>query len=224
MAGRTINGYYFADDRELFLARREEKAIEYLEKQVDFSSAQNVLALYRQAISQKLFSTQVGYDYLHSLQQWLVSSQEIPAEQIVPIPVISNGSSLQDEASLSNDSDEEQPSKPAAQNGENRTRGLRDLLLRERKKSRNLMIVLIVLIFMIAAMFFILLSSNLPTIVDYKEKLTDYYSSWDEELTEKEQSLNQREKNLKEEEQKASEMTSGENASGSQNFQTNNVY
>jgi len=51
-------------------------------------------------------------------------------------------------------------------------------------------------------MFFITLSSDLPTIVNYRTRLNNEYASWDEELKEREAALDLREKELMEREMK----------------------
>lgn len=56
--------------------------------------------------------------------------------------------------------------------------------------------VTIILIVTVCVMFFISLSSNLPTIVNYRTKITDEYSSWQDELDEKEKELDKREQEL----------------------------
>ena len=54
----------------------------------------------------------------------------------------------------------------------------------------------IILAISVASMFLLVLSSNLPTILNYQTKLIDKYSAWEEELQEKEDALNVREAEL----------------------------
>ncbi len=61
----------------------------------------------------------------------------------------------------------------------------------------------IILIILIIAMFVIAANSSAPNIVNYERVLTDKYSSWKEELMQKEEELRQRERELEQRESEA---------------------
>ena len=59
----------------------------------------------------------------------------------------------------------------------------------------------ILLLITVIAMFAITLDSDNPNVLNYERALTDRYASWEQELTEREQTLRERERALEIEEQ-----------------------
>ena len=180
---KIMNGYYFADSQMAKQAKKECQAIVYLQKQIDFNHPERVLQLYQQAISQELFQTQVGYDYLHQLQQRLLNCSEIDSSQIVAIPVSSSNNDISENV-LSN----LVPAKDYKKQ--------QQLTQKYRSHFQITLAMTIILAISVASMFLLVLSSNLPTILNYQTKLIDKYSAWEEELQEKEDALNVREAEL----------------------------
>lgn len=178
-----MNGYSFHRDMGLE-AKKEQSAIEYLTKQLDMNEPSTVMKVYRQIISQKLFHTQVGYDFLKGLQNYLVTNPDIDNTQIDTIEIDSPEEMLK-AINLSR-----------AKRGERAVSAVTDEMSRDLKKFKALkrrsgifLTTTIILIAMVAAMFVITLTAKVPTVLNYRENLNDYYSSWDQALTERENAL-----------------------------------
>lgn len=169
--GIEVDGFLFLDKELAEKARREKEGIRYMKGRTNMGKPQLVLKVYDNIIEQDLCQTPVGVGYLRELQDYLTTSPVVPKERIQPIPV---------EKIIRK---EFVPSREAE----------------GKKPSGTLWVSLagnIVLLLMVAAMFVITLSSRHPTILDYKEKLLDEYASWEQELDQRERTLQQKEREL----------------------------
>lgn len=167
-----INGYSF-DHHTGIEARKEQKAIEYLTSQMDMNLIENVQKIYNQIITQKLFHTPVGYDFLKDLQGRLLQDPTVDNSQVPLINI-------------------EAPKPPkavpaAAPSKEPEDEGV---IFRLRKRIKLLFIICIVLASMVVAMFIITLTSKVPTILNYQKVLNDRYSRLEQELYDRYQNGN----------------------------------
>lgn len=168
-----INGYSF-DHRTGIEARKEQKAIEYLTSQMDMNLIENVQKIYNQIITQKLFHTPVGYDFLKELRGRLLQDPTVD-NSLVPLIDI------------------EAPKPPKAATIETAaSKEPEDLsvIFRLRKRIKLLFIICIVLAAMVVAMFIITLTSRVPTILNYQQVLNDRYSRLEQELYDRYQNGN----------------------------------
>ena len=83
----TAGGYLFEDEESLKEARNELEGVEYLKKRTNYKNPKSILNIYNTVIEKKLFKTPVGYEFLKQLQDYLLESEEIDGDQIMPIPV-----------------------------------------------------------------------------------------------------------------------------------------
>ena len=83
----TAGGYLFEDEESLKEARNEMEGVEYLKKRTNYKNPKSILNIYNTVIEKKLFKTPVGYEFLKQLQDYLLESEEIDGDQIMPIPV-----------------------------------------------------------------------------------------------------------------------------------------
>lgn len=178
--------------------QKEQKAIDYLSGQIDFSQPEVVLRIYRQILEQDLFSTDVGKNYVLSLRQFLIDS---PAIDNALIPGAPSAKVIED-ASKST-------ALPAGKVVLNEERTVDDELRRIKSETRQLikkyknrmrtaMIISVISVVMVIAMFVITLTSNLPTIINYRRVITDQYEQWEQELSEREADLDAYEERVRE--------------------------
>ena len=64
------------------LAKDELNAIKYVSAKTNTKDPKQVYNLYNKIIERKLFSTQIGMNYLKQLQTFLYKSSEIPNDKI----------------------------------------------------------------------------------------------------------------------------------------------
>ena len=69
-----------------------------------------------------------------------------------------------------------------------------------------LIVCVFTLLLCVLGMFYVSTTINSPTILNYKESITDEYSSWKQQLDERERELNEREAELNARESKASDI------------------
>ena len=172
-----VDGYLFTQ-KEAQLALQEKKRAEYLENHLDFSNPKQILNVYRRAIEERIFTTPVGTEYLRRLQQYL-NSKQVEGE-IPPITVYAGSESKPQEAP-------EVSSRVKKQNA--KKRAARNALLLS-------VLLNLILAVMVIGMFVITLKSDNPNILNYERVLTDKYSAWEEELTQRERTVREKEHEL----------------------------
>lgn len=190
-----LDGYSFDNDMGLE-AQKEEKAIDYVTKQLDMNKPETVLKVYRQIISQKLFHTMVGYNFLKGLQNYLMSNPEMKGEDIAPIEI----DSVEESMAAINASRKKRgqsiittvvtaPGEDAAASG---TKGAKEDG-KYKNKSRLFMATTMILAGCVVAMFAITLTAKVPTILNYRTMLNNQYATWEQELNEREDAIRERE-------------------------------
>lgn len=179
----SVGGYRFFTEKDAQLARAEEKKIEYLEAGIDYSSPESIRFVYEKTIHERLFKTPVGIRYLEKMRDYLLSRPEIDPADVVDIPLY-----------ITFDGGVREHTNPARERVTPSKK--RD---RDKEKSRFIISVIlnILLVCAIIAMFYISFSSDQPNIVNYERAIQDKYSSWEQELTEREQIIREKEKELK---------------------------
>ena len=200
---RTIDGFYFETDELYEEAHKEKLAVAYLSKQVDLSDNKQALRLYQQAASQKLFSTVIGLSFLRDIEFRLKKDESIPKDQIMAVTVpMKERPPEKPSVSISSLQSGEGTSKKERQKKDAYPFNEKTEAGKYRRRFHGALAFVFILLATIGVMFFITLSSDLPTIVNYRTRLNNEYASWDEELKEREAALDLREKELMEREMK----------------------
>jgi hypothetical protein len=176
----TVAGYTFTTKEAAENARNEMNAIRYVSSKTDSKDPKQIYVLYNTMLDKELFKTPVGLDYLKDLQQYLYNNKDIPNDKIRPIPINSElQSMLADKREMT------------------KTRGKLIELTKERDKYKDkyikMIIVDVALIFVVIAMAVIMYTSQLPTVINYENKLQDKYAGWAEELESREAQVKQAE-------------------------------
>lgn len=173
-------GFVFDNYNDARQAQQEYKKIAYLERHMDYSTPENILAVYEKAIEDRVFKTPVGIVYLKRLQSYLLEEASIEPEKISPIPVFYTCEPVLRETDS-----------PARQR------------IREPQKQKKRFPVLpfsiflnLALITAVIAMFAVTLGSEHPNVFNYRRALTDQYASWEQELTQRERIVREKEKEL----------------------------
>ncbi len=174
-----VGGYHFASETDAQKATLDLNKIKVLETRVKASRPNDIKAVYEKAIENKIFKTPVGWGYLVELRKKLLDSGFIE-EDIIPIPL---------NISMSRHS------------------ALEDLNVKQRimppKQKKNVefgrifpIVLSIVLFILVIIMFVIVNTSESDNIVNYKRNVTNRYSSWEQDLTERERAVRAAEKRL----------------------------
>ena len=175
-----VGGYEFNTKEDAQLAKDELNAIKYVSAKTNTKDPKQVYNLYNKIIERKLFSTQIGMNYLKQLQTFLYKSREIPNDKIQPIPINADTQEALDKRKEQIEFKSE----------------LRNLSIQVAKYRNNFiraMVLDIILVIVIIAMFVILKTSSNPNILNYEVTIQNRYAQWQQELQSEEESLKARE-------------------------------
>ena len=178
-----VGGYEFNTKEDAQLAKDELNAIKDVSAKTNTKDPKQVHNLYNKIIERKLFSTQIGMNYLKQLQTFLYKSSEIPNDKIQPIPINADTQEALDKRKEQIEFKSE----------------LRNLSIQVAKYRNNFiraMVLNIILVIVIIAMFVILKTSSNPNILNYEVTIQNRYAQWQQELQSEEESLKAREQEL----------------------------
>ena len=178
-----VGGYDFNSNEDAQLPKDELNAIKYVSAKTNTKDPKQVYNLYNKIIERKLFSTQIGMNYLKQLQTFLYKSSEIPNDKIQPIPINADTQEALDKRKEQIEFKSE----------------LRNLSIQVAKYRNNFiraMVLNIILVIVIIAMFVILKTSSNPNILNYEVTIQNRYAQWQQELQSEEESLKAREQEL----------------------------
>jgi hypothetical protein len=200
MAKYNIGGYIFDDENKAKKAAKELKAVEYILGQIKDSDENAVLTVYKKLLNQRMFSTEIGMSFLSQLRQNLLDSEVFTPEDIPPVysleepPKDVTPEEKTEDTTLSS---EEEVSKVKKEKADKKVvaKVTSDSSEIKRLKAINkvLLILCIALLLCVLGMFYVSTTINSPTILDYEEKLIDKYSSWEQDLTEREEAIREKE-------------------------------
>lgn len=177
-------GLLFDKEEEAAQARNEAEGIRYLKEKTSMDNPDMVLKLYNNLLDKKLFRTEVGLRFLFELQEYLVSIPYIKSEDIKPIPTrkVAFG--------------EEDVKRPAPKAKPKKT--VNEKQLRKWKRRSGILgFICIVLFASVIGMFVVAFTTgDAQERIDFENSVIDKYSSWEQELQEKEQKLLERESEL----------------------------
>lgn len=172
-----VDGYLYGSEADAELAKEEKKKAKYLETRMNYEDTQNALKIYEMAIKEKIFKTPTGVSCLLKIRVELIK-RGIPADDISPIPLYH----------IFSKEEEEKP--------------VRIFQVKEKKEDhkeafRMSLWANIILGILVIAMFMITMFGSNTNILNYKYKIENEYSSWKQQLQEKEEVLREWEAELK---------------------------
>ena len=192
-------GFAFQDAEEGDKASHELEAVEYIEDTMNWKDSDQVLKLYLQILDSGMFTTPVGLSFLRDIQRRLLDGGQIDPYQIpdVPVPVtfghvVAGIVAKQDNAELKetdvmNSSEEDETALRLRDS---------DRLLKHRRNIQMQKVMIGILVIMVILMFVISLTGRAPTILNYRSKVQNEYSEWEEELKAREDLIQEREHEL----------------------------
>lgn len=174
-----VDGFDFYTEKDAAIAAQEQKKVAYLEERMNYKHPENVLNIYNRAIRERVFKTPVGILYLKQLQQFLHEQENINQEEILPISLY-----------VSYDEEIRERSNPAKKR-------IKPAPLKKSNALPISIILNVALVVTVVAMFIIALNASQPNILNYEKNLVNQYSSWEQELTEREQAVRDKELELR---------------------------
>ncbi|WP_022766897.1 hypothetical protein [Butyrivibrio sp. XPD2006] len=174
-----VGGYEFLSENDAQKAEMDLSKIKVLEGRVKASRPNDIKAVYEKSIENKIFKTPIGWGYLVGLRRKLLESG-FKEEDLTPIPL---NVSMTRHSALD-------------------TLNVKQRIIpAEPKKSTNFktvfsIILNIVLLILVGLMFYIATTSETDNIINYRKNITNRYSSWEQDLTDREKAVREAEKKL----------------------------
>lgn len=224
MAEIHVNGFLFSDEKAGDTAQKEKAACDYLRRAIDWKDPESVLELYTKMIRERMFHTPVGYAFLKETQNALIDSKRLERSRIPDIPAElfdedtsgkKDGDSGKKGGKSTDVSSEDELLRRKIT--EKRLKASQKKLKQTEGKLRSRMVVIALLLLVIAAMFGISLTGSSPTIINYRTRVRNEYSEWQEQLEKREDRIRKREQELGLSTEDASGKASDENSGDSGN-------
>ena len=174
-----VGGYDFLSEIDAQKASLDLSKIKVLEERVKASKPNDIKAVYEKAIENKIFKSPIGWQYLAGLREKLYASG-FSEEELIPIPI---PVSLTRHSAFENLS-VQQRVRPETKDSKAEFKRLFPYVL-------NIFLLIIVI-----AMFIIASTSDSDNILNYKRNVTNRYSSWEQDLTQREKEVREAEKKL----------------------------
>lgn len=184
-----VGGIAFTDMKQAKLAQIEQKRIEILDEKLNYNDIEAVANVYKKARDNRTFQTPVGITYMLRLYDWLIKNKYEGVDKMyVIMDQASEKAEVDDlEKGLLSERDELWKSRLDAKNKK---------LNETAMKLRTSVFVNIVLVVLVIVLFIISQTGNNPTILNYKTKIINQYSAWEQELQEREQAVEEKETQL----------------------------
>lgn len=171
-----VDGFAFQSAREAENALREQQNIEIIREKAVLSDSSAVYELYEKLIERDMFKTIVGYSFLYELRYRLLHDFGYEEEELsmitIPIRMEYDTSSEKNQGALEKQIE-------------------RLMLIKKR-----MTIVIAALIFMIVAMYVIAVLNPNTGYANTENKIINKYSTWQEELEERERAVKEKEAEL----------------------------
>ena len=192
-------GFVFRTKKEAELAQREIEGTKYLRQKLDMENPNAVFSIYQNLIEQDLFETPVGYCFLKELRDYLLMIPAISNEEVLAIPIRYPQTEEEEKKQKKEQKKEEQ--RKERQREKERAKNKKE----QKKEGKNykgrcqfFMVTSLILLISVVSMMLLAATSDNVNILNYENKLIDKYSSWEQELEEREQAVKEQEQALEE--------------------------
>ena len=192
-------GFVFQTKKEAELAQREIEGTKYLRQKLDMENPNAVFSIYQNLIEQDLFETPIGYCFLKELRDYLLMIPAISNEEVLAIPIRYPQTEEEEKKQKKEQKKEEQ--RKERQREKEKAKNKKE----QKKEGKNykgrcqfFMVTSLILLISVVSMMLLAATSDNVNILNYENKLIDKYSSWEQELEEREQAVKEQEQALEE--------------------------
>ncbi len=191
----VVGGMAFSDAQMATVAQTELKRIELLNSKINYEDMKSLKILFDKAYDNHVFQTPIGLSYMLSLRNHLINSGEMGLEDkpiiVPPFTLVTPG---KEEAPKAPETPEITP------DFEQIWKARIDVQKKEKQeallKLRNSIILNVILAVLIIVLFIISQTGNNPTILNYRTKIINQYSEWEQDLNEREQIIKEKESRI----------------------------
>ncbi len=184
-----VGGIAFTDIKQAKLAQIEQKRIEVLDEKLNYNDIDAVANVYKKARDNRTFQTPVGITYMLRLYDWLKKNDYEGIDKMYVIMDMDTAKAKIDDidSGVPTDRDEVWKSRIEAQKKKEKSLSA---------KFRTSIFVNLVLVILVILLFVISQTGNNPTILNYKTKIINQYTSWEQELEQRERIVEEKEAEL----------------------------
>ncbi|MBE5843285.1 MAG: hypothetical protein E7302_03760 [Butyrivibrio sp.] len=176
----TVDGYSFLSKEDVEKAKLDKQKINILGQKVKSTKVSDLEAVYEKAISNKIFSTPVGWEYLAKLRDRLISAG-VNEEDLTPIPITLKITNV-----------------PLPD--EYRPRQYITPIPKKKRDPKTTMLLMgalnVILALLVIAMFLIAWLGETDNIINYKRNVTNRFAEWEQSLKEREKAVRIKERDL----------------------------
>ena len=202
-----VQGFHFLTRQDAQKAAVDAERIKVISTHMANGSVQSMMAVYEKSIQNKIFSTPVGWSFLHGIRQQLVNAG-VPEEQLMPVPMTTSFTRPVNPPAQAQTAP---PAQPEPVRKERKT----DRGKKEEKQKTPLLVLSVVLnlvlIGLVIAMFAVLNYGETVNMLNYKQQYTNEYAIMKQEL---QQEIHDKKKELLERERAVSERENALNNGG----------
>ena len=172
-----VDGYLYGNEEDVKLAREEKKKAEYLEERINYEDLQATLKIYQKAVQDKIFKTPAGFEFLKKMRNEMIK-RGMPEDSVSGVPLYKTFS-------------REEEKKPIRVfQVKQSDKGMKEML-------RFSLWANIALILIVIGMFVITITGENVNIMNYRHKIENEYSIWQQELEEREAAVKAKEAELR---------------------------
>lgn len=174
-----VGGYEFLSENDAQKAAMDLSKIKLLEQRVKASRPADIKAVYEKSIENKIFKTPIGWGYLVGLRDKLLQSGYTD-EDLTPIPL---------NVSMT---------RRSAMEGINVKQRIIPAEPKKKSEFKTIFSIIlnIVLLILVGLMFYVATTGESDNIINYRKNIINRYSSWEEDLTNREKAVREAEKKL----------------------------
>ena len=169
-----VDDFAFSSMEEANVARLEKDKIDRLNEKLVNADSEILYKVYNKSIEKNTFRTPVGLEFMKSIREKLKEDGAYE-DKLTPIPVIMTNNKAKDDEKNDDIKKYREDAK-------------KNISLFRWSLFINLVLVVIIIVF-----FVITSTSKNPNIINYENALVDKYSSWEEELKEREKVVREKE-------------------------------
>ncbi|WP_026526947.1 hypothetical protein [Butyrivibrio sp. VCD2006] len=178
----VVEGYEFLSPEDAKKAALDKQKIDILGRKVHSTKVADLEAVYEKAISNKIFSTPVGWYYLARLRDRLYEAG-VKEEDLIPIPINLKITKVD----LKDEYHPKQYIMPPPP--------------KKKKDVKAVFVVLvamnIILVALVVALFVIAINSETDNIINYKQNVTNRFAEWEDSLKTREKAVRIKERDLR---------------------------
>ena len=184
-----VGGIAFTDIKQAKIAQIEQKRIEVLDAKLNYNDMDAVANVYKKARDNRTFQTPVGINYMMRLYHWLKNNNYEGIDKMYVVMDVGETKNSTDNPDNERHTERDNVWRSRLQAEKHKQKELA-------KKLRLSLVINAVLVVLVILLFVISQTGSNPTVLNYKTKIINQYTSWEQELEQREKIVEEKEAQL----------------------------